>query len=184
MFPSADVPLPASSSGQLISPVLHHLPFLFIPALTLLPSADKYCVYLVFLLRRSRWFILSPSKMQKLVKAAKEGTKDGLEKTKAAVKKGRSFIKTKSFCHGMCHLYHWYVRLCNSCQVTRLCLSERKSVFLEDEESELFIEVDCFNVEPVLCPPPPGLSQQQVINTPFNFNPNFCNSFFFFFFCF
>lgn len=41
------------------------------------------------------------SKMQKLVKAAKEGTKDGLEKTKAAVKKGRSFIKTKSFCHGM-----------------------------------------------------------------------------------
>nr|XP_040055874.1 rho guanine nucleotide exchange factor 10 isoform X2 [Gasterosteus aculeatus aculeatus] len=77
--------------------------------------------------------------MQKLVKAAKEGTKDGLEKTKAAVKKGRSFIKTKSFCH------------------------ERKSVFLEDEESELFIEVDCFNVEPVLCPPPPGLSQQQLV---------------------
>lgn len=38
--------------------------------------------------------------MQKLVKAAKEGTKDGLEKTKAAVKKGRSFIKTKSFCQG------------------------------------------------------------------------------------
>lgn len=38
--------------------------------------------------------------MQKLVKAAKEGTKDGLEKTKAAVKKGRSYIKTKSFCHG------------------------------------------------------------------------------------
>lgn len=39
--------------------------------------------------------------MQKLVKAAKEGTKDGLEKTKAAVKKGRSFIKTKSFCQGL-----------------------------------------------------------------------------------
>lgn len=39
--------------------------------------------------------------MQKLVKAAKEGTKDGLEKTKAAVKKGRSFIKTKSFCQGV-----------------------------------------------------------------------------------
>lgn len=38
--------------------------------------------------------------MQKLVKAAREGTKDGLEKTKAAVKKGRSFIKTKSFCNG------------------------------------------------------------------------------------
>uniref|UniRef100_A0ACB8GDL0 Rho guanine nucleotide exchange factor 10 n=1 Tax=Sphaerodactylus townsendi TaxID=933632 RepID=A0ACB8GDL0_9SAUR len=36
-------------------------------------------------------------KMQKLMRAAREGTKDGLEKTKAAVKKGRSFIKTKSF---------------------------------------------------------------------------------------
>ncbi|XP_045918121.1 rho guanine nucleotide exchange factor 10 isoform X1 [Micropterus dolomieu] len=78
-------------------------------------------------------------KMQKLVKAAKEGTKDGLEKTKAAVKKGRSFIKTKSFCH------------------------ERKSACFEDEESELFIEVDCFNVEPVLCPAPEGLSQQQLV---------------------
>ncbi|KAK1893735.1 Rho guanine nucleotide exchange factor 10, partial [Dissostichus eleginoides] len=78
-------------------------------------------------------------KMQKLVKAAKEGTKDGLEKTKAAVKKGRSFIKTKSFCH------------------------ERKSTCFEDEESELFIEVDCFNVEPVLSPAPEGLSQQQLV---------------------
>ncbi|KAM6912529.1 rho guanine nucleotide exchange factor 10 isoform 2-T2 [Xenentodon cancila] len=77
--------------------------------------------------------------MQKLVKAAKEGTKDGLEKTKAAVKKGRSFIKTKSFYH------------------------ERKSACFEDEESELFIEVDCFNVEPVLCPAPEGLSQQQLV---------------------
>uniref|UniRef100_A0A673ADR9 Rho guanine nucleotide exchange factor 10 n=1 Tax=Sphaeramia orbicularis TaxID=375764 RepID=A0A673ADR9_9TELE len=74
-------------------------------------------------------------KMQKLVKAAKEGTKDGLEKTKAAVKKGRSFIKTKSFCHAC----------------------------FEDEESELFIEVDCFNVEPVLSPAPEGLSQQQLV---------------------
>ncbi|XP_068607758.1 rho guanine nucleotide exchange factor 10 [Brachionichthys hirsutus] len=78
-------------------------------------------------------------KMQKLVKAAKEGTKDGLEKTKAAVKKGRCFIKTKSF------------------------LNERKSTCYEDEESELFIEVDCFNVEPVLCPEPEGLSQQQLV---------------------
>ncbi|XP_035529912.1 rho guanine nucleotide exchange factor 10 isoform X2 [Morone saxatilis] len=77
--------------------------------------------------------------MQKLVKAAKDGTKDGLEKTKAAVKKGRSFIKTKSFCH------------------------ERKSACFEDEESELFIEVDCFNVEPVLCPVSEGLSQQQLV---------------------
>ncbi|XP_047200619.1 rho guanine nucleotide exchange factor 10 isoform X1 [Girardinichthys multiradiatus] len=77
-------------------------------------------------------------KMQKLVKAAKEGTKDGLEKTKAAVKRGRSFIKTKSFCQ------------------------ERKSACFEDE-SELFIEVDCFNVEPVLCPTPDGLTQQQLV---------------------
>ncbi|XP_034051320.1 rho guanine nucleotide exchange factor 10 isoform X2 [Thalassophryne amazonica] len=77
-------------------------------------------------------------KMQKLVKAAKEGTKDGLEKTKAAVKKGRSFIKTKSFSH------------------------ERKSSCF-DEESNLFIEVDCFNVEPVLGRAPEGLSQQQLV---------------------
>uniref|UniRef100_A0A3Q3Q925 Rho guanine nucleotide exchange factor 10 n=1 Tax=Monopterus albus TaxID=43700 RepID=A0A3Q3Q925_MONAL len=76
-------------------------------------------------------------KMQKLVKAAKEGTKDGLEKTKAAVKKGRSFIRTKSFCNA--------------------------SLSSSDEESELFIEVDCFNVEPVLCPAPEGLSQQQLV---------------------
>lgn len=34
--------------------------------------------------------------MQRLMKAAKEGTRDGLEKTKAAVKRGRSFIRTKS----------------------------------------------------------------------------------------
>ncbi|XP_056445826.1 rho guanine nucleotide exchange factor 10 isoform X1 [Gadus chalcogrammus] len=78
-------------------------------------------------------------KMQKLVKAAREGTKDGLEKTKAAVKKGRSYIKTKSFCN------------------------ERKSAFFEDEETDLFIEVDCFNVEPVLGPAPEGLSQQQLV---------------------
>ncbi|XP_041711312.1 rho guanine nucleotide exchange factor 10 isoform X2 [Coregonus clupeaformis] len=78
-------------------------------------------------------------KMQKLVKAARDGTKDGLEKTKAAVKRGRSFIKTKTHCH------------------------ERKSTCFEDEESELFIEVECFNMEPVLCPVPEGLSQQQVV---------------------
>lgn len=46
--------------------------------------------------------------MQRLMKAAKDGTKDGLEKTKAAVKKGRSYIKTKSFVlHGefiTCHM--------------------------------------------------------------------------------
>ncbi|XP_010877465.2 rho guanine nucleotide exchange factor 10 isoform X2 [Esox lucius] len=77
--------------------------------------------------------------MQKLVKAARDGTKDGLEKTKAVVKKGRSFIKTKSFCN------------------------ERKSTCFEDEESELFIEVECLNMEPVLSPIPEGLSQQQVL---------------------
>uniref|UniRef100_A0A8C6SCF7 Rho guanine nucleotide exchange factor (GEF) 10 n=1 Tax=Neogobius melanostomus TaxID=47308 RepID=A0A8C6SCF7_9GOBI len=71
--------------------------------------------------------------MQKLVKAAKEGTKDGLEKTKAAVKK---------------------VFLFN--------VAERKSDCFE-EEAEVFIEVDCFNVEPVLCPAPGGLSQQQLV---------------------
>ncbi|XP_041703382.1 rho guanine nucleotide exchange factor 10 isoform X2 [Coregonus clupeaformis] len=75
--------------------------------------------------------------MQKLVKAARDGTKDGLEKTKAAVKRGRSYIKTH------CH--------------------ERKSTCFEDEESELFIEVECFNMEPVLSPVPEGLSQQQVV---------------------
>uniref|UniRef100_A0A8C7T284 Rho guanine nucleotide exchange factor 10 n=1 Tax=Oncorhynchus mykiss TaxID=8022 RepID=A0A8C7T284_ONCMY len=67
-------------------------------------------------------------KMQKLVKAARDGTKDGLEKTKAAVRRGRS-----------------------------------KSTCFEDEESELFIEVECFNMEPVLSPVPEGLSQQQVV---------------------
>lgn len=45
-----------------------------------------------------------------------------------------------------------------------LIFLERKSACFEDEESELFIEVDCFNVEPVLCPAPEGLSQQQVPN--------------------
>ncbi|XP_055718872.1 rho guanine nucleotide exchange factor 10-like isoform X2 [Salvelinus fontinalis] len=75
--------------------------------------------------------------MQKLVKAARDGTKDGLEKTKAAVRRGRSYIKTH------CH--------------------ERKSTCFEDEESELFIEVECFNMEPVLSPVPEGLSQQQVV---------------------
>ncbi|XP_063039605.1 rho guanine nucleotide exchange factor 10 isoform X2 [Engraulis encrasicolus] len=77
--------------------------------------------------------------VQKIVKAAKEGTKDGLEKTKAAVKKGRSFIRTKSFC------------------------SERKSACFDEEEADMFIDVDCLGVEPVLSPAPEGLSQQQVV---------------------
>lgn len=126
------------------------------------------------------------------MKAAKEGTKDGLEKTKAAVKKGRSFIKTKSFCHGMytlnghmplirsfssctqfplgvrsvCLFICWIIVFVSFTMLSFLNVLERKSACCEDEESELFIEVDCFNVEPVLCPAPEGLSQQQVINIP------------------
>ncbi|XP_051724414.1 rho guanine nucleotide exchange factor 10 isoform X2 [Ctenopharyngodon idella] len=83
----------------------------------------------------------APSKkthMQRLVKAAKDGTKDGLQKTKAAVRKGRSFIRTRS-----------------------LCQEKKPSCF--DEESDLFIEVECFNVDPVLKPAPDGLSQHQVM---------------------
>ncbi|XP_053365606.1 rho guanine nucleotide exchange factor 10 isoform X1 [Clarias gariepinus] len=78
-------------------------------------------------------------KMQKLVRAAKHGTKDGLEKTKAAVKKGKNFIRTKSFGQ------------------------ERKPSCFDEESSELFIEVECLNVEPVLGPAPEDLSQQQVV---------------------
>nr|XP_055028117.1 rho guanine nucleotide exchange factor 10 isoform X1 [Misgurnus anguillicaudatus]XP_055028118.1 rho guanine nucleotide exchange factor 10 isoform X1 [Misgurnus anguillicaudatus] len=77
-------------------------------------------------------------KMQRLVKAAKDGTKDGLQKTKAAVRKGRSFIRTRS-----------------------LCQEKKPSCF--DEDSDLFIEVECFNVDPVLGPAPDGLSQHQVM---------------------
>ncbi|XP_043107606.1 rho guanine nucleotide exchange factor 10-like [Puntigrus tetrazona] len=77
-------------------------------------------------------------KMQRLVKAAKDGTKDGLQKTKAAVRKGRSFIRTRS-----------------------LCQEKKPSCF--DEESDLFIEVECFNVDPVLGPAPVGLSQHQIV---------------------
>ncbi|KAM9201591.1 rho guanine nucleotide exchange factor 10 isoform 6-T6 [Dugong dugon] len=76
--------------------------------------------------------------MQKLMKAAKEGTKDGLEKTKAAVKRGRSFIRTKSFIS----------------QDHRSCL---------EEEQSLFIDFDCKHPEAILTPMPEGLSQQQVV---------------------
>lgn len=79
-------------------------------------------------------------KMQRLMKAAKEGTKDGLEKTKAAVKKGRSYIKTKSF-----------------------VLHDRKSACLEDEDLNVFIDVDCVHTEAIMSPMPEGLSQQQVV---------------------
>ncbi|KAF3825619.1 hypothetical protein GH733_005601, partial [Mirounga leonina] len=77
-------------------------------------------------------------KMQKLMKAAKEGTKDGLEKTKAAVKRGRSLIRTRSF----------------MAPDHRPCL---------EEEQNLFIDVDCKHPEAVLTPMPEGLSQQQVV---------------------
>ncbi|XP_069320712.1 rho guanine nucleotide exchange factor 10 isoform X2 [Eulemur rufifrons] len=76
-------------------------------------------------------------KMQKLMKAAREGTKDGLEKTKAAVKRGRSFIRTKS-----------------------LISQDHRSL---EEEQNLFIEVDCRHPDAVLTPMPEGLSQQQVV---------------------
>ncbi|XP_070789058.1 rho guanine nucleotide exchange factor 10 isoform X2 [Pituophis catenifer annectens] len=77
-------------------------------------------------------------KMQKLMRAAREGTKDGLEKTKAAVKKGRSFIRTKSFIS-----------------------QENRATCLEEEE--LFIDVDCMHTEAIMTPMPDGLSQQQVV---------------------
>uniref|UniRef100_A0A8D0BL01 Rho guanine nucleotide exchange factor 10 n=1 Tax=Salvator merianae TaxID=96440 RepID=A0A8D0BL01_SALMN len=76
--------------------------------------------------------------MQKLMRAAREGTKDGLEKTKAAVKKGRSFIRTKSF------IGH-----------------DHRSSCIEEEE--LFIDVDCMHTEAIMTPMPDGLSQQQVV---------------------
>ncbi|XP_078069713.1 rho guanine nucleotide exchange factor 10 [Mustelus asterias] len=78
-------------------------------------------------------------KMQQLMKAAKEGTKDGLEKTKAAVlKRGRSFIR---------HRYQ----------------DHRFGCLEEEEEQNLFIDVDCKHPEPVMTPMPEGLTQQQVV---------------------
>lgn len=87
-----------------------------------------------------RSFLRSSHKkqMQKLMKAAKEGTKDGLEKTKAAVKRGRSFIRTRS-----------------------LVSQDHRCYF--EEEQNLFIDVDCKHPEAVLTPMPEGLSQQQVV---------------------
>ncbi|XP_075270836.1 rho guanine nucleotide exchange factor 10 isoform X5 [Opisthocomus hoazin] len=78
--------------------------------------------------------------MQKLMRAAREGTKDGLEKTKAAVKKGRSFIRTKSFIS-----------------------QDHRPSCLEEEELNLFIDVDCMHTEAIMTPMPEGLSQQQVV---------------------
>ncbi|XP_058515812.1 rho guanine nucleotide exchange factor 10 isoform X2 [Ochotona princeps] len=87
-----------------------------------------------------RSFLRSSHKkqMQKLMKAAREGTKDGLEKTKAAVRRGRSFIRTKSL----------------------ISQDHRSSL---EEEQNLFIDVDCRHPEAVLMPMPEGLSPQQVV---------------------
>ncbi|CAI9618542.1 unnamed protein product [Staurois parvus] len=63
-----------------------------------------------------------------------------LKKQRAAVKKGRSYIRTKSF-----------------------VLHDRKSACLEDEDLNVFIDVDCVHAEAVMSPMPEGLSQQQVV---------------------
>ncbi|ELK10066.1 Rho guanine nucleotide exchange factor 10 [Pteropus alecto] len=76
-------------------------------------------------------------KVQKLMRAAREGTKDGLERTKAAVKRGRSFMRTKPF----------------------VSQDARPG---PEEEQDVFIDVDCRHPEAVLAPMPAGLSQQQV----------------------
>jgi len=115
--------------------------------------------------------------MQRLVKAAKDGTKDGLQKTKAAVRKGRSFIRTRSHCYGK----STNSTTSNSQRIAILInmpllfnlfnestiLSSEKKPSCFDEESDLFIEVECFNVDPVLRPAPDGLSQHQVLFTNF-----------------
>ncbi|XP_066091348.1 rho guanine nucleotide exchange factor 10 isoform X1 [Saccopteryx bilineata] len=77
-------------------------------------------------------------KVQKLVKAARDGTRDGLERTKAAVKRGRSFIRTKSF----------------------VSPDHRSG---PEEEQSVFIDVDCRHPDAVLTPMPEGLSQEQVV---------------------
>lgn len=116
--------------------------------------------------------------MQRLVKAAKDGTKDGLQKTKAAVRKGRSFIRTRSLCYGK-SANSTTSNVMNSQRIVILInmpllfnlfhesiiLYSEKKPSCFDEESDLFIEVECFNVDPVLRPAPDGLSQHQVLFT-------------------
>lgn len=41
-------------------------------------------------------------------------------------------------------------------------LEKKPSCF--DEESDVFIEVECFNVDPVLGPAPDGLTEHQVLS--------------------
>lgn len=48
-----------------------------------------------------------------------------------------------------------------------IILSSEKKPSCFDEESDLFIEVECFNVDPVLKPAPDGLSQHQVLSHSF-----------------
>nr|KAF6427153.1 Rho guanine nucleotide exchange factor 10 [Rousettus aegyptiacus] len=76
--------------------------------------------------------------VQKLMRAAREGTKDGLQRTKAAVKRGRSFMRTKPF------------------------VSQDAGPGPE-EEQDVFIDVDCRHPDAVLAPMPAGLSPQQVV---------------------
>ncbi|KAG8517566.1 Rho guanine nucleotide exchange factor 10, partial [Galemys pyrenaicus] len=77
-------------------------------------------------------------RVQRLVKAAKEGTRDGLQRTRAAVRRGRSFIRTKSF----------------------LAADHRPC---PEEEPSVFIDVDCRHADAILTPTPEGLSPQQVV---------------------
>ncbi|XP_072107240.1 rho guanine nucleotide exchange factor 10 isoform X5 [Mobula birostris] len=124
--------------------------------------------------------------MQQLMKAAKEGTKDGIEKTKAAVlKRGRSFIRHRYQEYSSLGLLKWpkleallnvvtmmdrrmafagngdvkvHARNCSSSQ-----MKDQRSGCLCDEEQNLFIDVDCRHPEPEMTPMPEGLTQQQVI---------------------
>lgn len=53
------------------------------------------------------------------------------------------------------------------------CIEKKPSCF--DEESDLFIEVECFNVDPVLGPAPDGLSEHQVLS--YKYTPHIQYSF-------
>ncbi|XP_058380867.1 rho guanine nucleotide exchange factor 10 isoform X3 [Diceros bicornis minor] len=115
-------------------------------------------------------------KMQKLMKAAREGTKDGLEKTRAAVKRGRSFIRTKSFISQVaapfciptgsdesscCSAPSPACGVLDFGRSHRCADTDHRSCL--EEEQNLFIDVDCRHPEAVLTPMPEGLSQQQVV---------------------
>ncbi|XP_051880795.1 rho guanine nucleotide exchange factor 10 [Pristis pectinata] len=125
-------------------------------------------------------------KMQQLMKTAKEGTKDGIEKTKAAVlKTGRSFIRHRYQEYSSLGLLIWpkieallnvvtvidwrmafagngnvkaHARNCSSSE-----MKDQRLGCLDEEEQNLFIDVDCKHPEPEMTPMPEGLTQQQVI---------------------